>query len=208
MYHWPAVVVEALFPQAAWHRVTSVPARYLRERLSAAIDLVEAAVQSEETETAMDDAEALSWQLRDLVLQCEAPVCPREPVARRPHVRSRKDHSRETQALAPSIWKTISPVATFRYAGSHRPLSSWNRQPRKVSSSTSTTSPGHSREGGGLNATCPGAVEKPKVSESVTSITASWRMTLGSWTPGLPSSSSRNGPTVTILPPWMPDGLT
>ena len=72
MYHWPAVVVEALFPQAAWHRVTSVPARYLRERLSAAIDLVEAAVQSEETETAMDDAEALSWQLRDLVLQCEA----------------------------------------------------------------------------------------------------------------------------------------
>jgi hypothetical protein len=49
-----------------------VPARYLRERLSAAIDLVEAAVQSEETETAMDDAEALSWQLRDLVLQCEA----------------------------------------------------------------------------------------------------------------------------------------
>src|SRR3954452_2333973 len=72
MFHWPAVVVETLFPQAVWHRTTSGPARYLRERLAAAIDLVEAAVQSEETETAMDDAEALSWQLRDLVLQCEA----------------------------------------------------------------------------------------------------------------------------------------
>ena len=42
------------------------------ERLAAALALVEAAAQSEETETAMDDAEALSWQLRDLVLQCEA----------------------------------------------------------------------------------------------------------------------------------------
>ena len=72
MYHWPAVVVEALLPQAVWHRPTSVPARYLRERLAAALELVEAAVSTEETETAVDEAEALCWQLRDLVLQCEA----------------------------------------------------------------------------------------------------------------------------------------
>jgi hypothetical protein len=52
--------------------MTSVPARYLRERLAAALELVEAAVSTEETETAVDEAEALCWQLRDLVLQCEA----------------------------------------------------------------------------------------------------------------------------------------
>ena len=72
MFHWPAVVVQALLPQAVWHRPTSVSARYLRERLAAALELVEAAVSTEETETAVDEAEALCWQLRDLVLQCEA----------------------------------------------------------------------------------------------------------------------------------------
>ncbi len=72
MYHWPAVVVEALLPQAVWHGMLSVPARRLRERLPRAIEVVEAAARSEETETAQDDAEALIWELTDFVRQCEA----------------------------------------------------------------------------------------------------------------------------------------
>ena len=48
MFHWPAEVVEALLPQAVWHRATSVSVRHLRERLAAALALVEAAVATEE----------------------------------------------------------------------------------------------------------------------------------------------------------------
>ena len=41
-------------------------------RTSAALEVVEAAVLSEETETAVDDAERLKWELHDFVLQVEA----------------------------------------------------------------------------------------------------------------------------------------
>jgi hypothetical protein len=73
MFHWPAAVVKAFIPQAFdTSRPVPIPARLLRQQLPRATEVVEAAVQSEETETAVDQAEALKWQLHDLVLQVEA----------------------------------------------------------------------------------------------------------------------------------------
>jgi hypothetical protein len=46
------------------------------------------------------------------------------------HVVACNAHRREMQALVASTRKTISPVAMSRYAVSHKPLPSWNRQPR------------------------------------------------------------------------------
>ncbi len=70
--YWPAVVVHALLPQALQHEMVEVSARLLRLRLPRVIEVVEAAVLSEETETAVDDAERLVWELRDFVRQVEA----------------------------------------------------------------------------------------------------------------------------------------
>ena len=73
LYHWPAAVVAKLLPQAgSVGRAVACSARLLRERLPSAIEVVEAAALSEETETAMDEAERLAWELRDFVRQCEA----------------------------------------------------------------------------------------------------------------------------------------
>src|SRR3954454_20170260 len=72
VYYWPAVVVRALLPQALQHEMVEVPARLLKERLPRAIEVVETAARSEETETAMDDAERLMWEVRDFVRRAEA----------------------------------------------------------------------------------------------------------------------------------------
>src|SRR3954453_20108322 len=72
MFHWPAVVVQAFLPQAWQHGMVSVPARLIRQQLGSALEVVEAAKLTEETETAGDDAGALMWQRRECVLQVEA----------------------------------------------------------------------------------------------------------------------------------------
>jgi hypothetical protein len=73
MFHWPAAVVHAFIPQASrTSKPVPIPARLLRAQLPKVTEVVEAAVKSEETETAMDDAERLLWELHDFVLQVEA----------------------------------------------------------------------------------------------------------------------------------------
>jgi hypothetical protein len=66
MFYWPAVVVAQLLPQALEsNKPVWVSARLLRQRLPGVLEVVAAAVSTEETETTVDEAEALSWQLRD-----------------------------------------------------------------------------------------------------------------------------------------------
>ena len=73
IFRWPAAVVEALLPQATRAaRPVPIPARLLRAQLPRATEVVEAAKLTEETETAVDEAEALLWELHDFVLQVEA----------------------------------------------------------------------------------------------------------------------------------------
>jgi hypothetical protein len=73
VYHLPAEVAAELLPQAVTgNRPVVIPARLLRAQLARAIDIVEAAISLEETETVVDDAEQLCWLLRDFVTQCEA----------------------------------------------------------------------------------------------------------------------------------------
>lgn len=73
IYHLPAEVAAELLPQAMTSsRPVAIPAQLLRAQLARALDLVEMAICQEETETVVDDAERLCWQLRDFVAQCEA----------------------------------------------------------------------------------------------------------------------------------------